>query len=134
MNVRRIISCFLVILLSATIGNAGPLTDAVAKAAQTTPPANAPAGKNKMLWPGVGLMAAGGLIALYGFNTASGAEIKTNVTGTSTSVSVKRNTGVAVTGLGIAGLGGFLLYKGANDAKRQSIAVGPKGVTYKVRF
>lgn len=127
---KRIVVCLLVLFFSSNMAFAGPLKEAVAKA-QVPPPAR----ENKLLWPGLSVLGAGMAVALYGFTHTTGASISTNTSGTSINVEEKKSTGVGFAGLAIAGAGAFLIYKGANDAKRRpAIAVGPRSISYSVRF
>lgn len=127
---KKIVLFLLVFVLSSSVAFAGPLKDSVSKA-QVPPPAR----ENRLLWPGVSVLGAGMAVALYGFTHTTGASISTNASGTSINVEEKKSTGVGFAGLAIAGTGAFLIYKGANDAKkRPSIAVGPGRISYSVRF
>jgi hypothetical protein len=114
---RRLSTAVLAMLLFSNTAFAGPLREAINHAAQTTRPAKASTGENKMLWPGITLLSLGGLVALYGFSHVTGGDVTTNATGTSISVSEKHSTGVGVAGLAIAGAGGFLLVHGQNQAR-----------------
>jgi len=130
---RKIATLVLAMALVSNVASAGPLRDAVTRAGQATRPVKSGTGDNKMLWPGVGLLAAGGLLALYGFTHTTGAEINTNTSGTSISVSEKKSTGVGFAGLAIAGVGGVLLVMGQNQAKpNKKVVIGFNKVT--IRF
>jgi hypothetical protein len=130
---RRIIFVVLALVLSANLASAGPIAAAVARY-QAPPAPTAQRGPNRMLWPGIGLLAGGGAIALIGFTRATGAEIHGDPFSPSLNISAKEthNTAMGYTGIGIAALGGFLLMKGEKD--RTSIAVGPQRVQVSVRF
>jgi hypothetical protein len=60
-----------------------------------------------MLWPGLGLIVGGGVLALYGFSHTTGLEVGTNTTGTVVTATEKHATGVGFAGLGIAGVGAY---------------------------
>lgn len=127
---KKIAAVLIVVLFSSNVAFAGPLKEAIAKA-QVPPPAR----ENKLLWPGLSVLGAGMAVALYGFTHTTGASISTNTSGTSINVEEKKSTGIGFAGLAIAGAGAFLIYKGANDAKKlPSIAVGPRSISYSVRF
>ena len=129
---RKVTTFTLMLLLATNAAYAGPLRDAVNRAAQTSRPAKTATGENKLLWPGVALLGIGGAVALYGFAHTTGAEVATNTAGTSISVSEKHSTGVGFAGLAIAGLGGVLLVKGQHASPQKKITVSFNTVT--IRF
>lgn len=130
---KRVTTLVLAMMLTANVASAGPLRDAVARAGQTTRPARAASGENKMLWPGLALVGAGTLLALYGFTHATGAEIGSNQAGTSVSISEKHATGVGFAGLAVAGVGGALLMIGSKQSQpNRKVIVSLNSVT--VRF
>jgi hypothetical protein len=102
----------------------------------------APAAKraNPYFWPGVGLMGGGALLALYGFNHTTGAEIHigTDPAGIPTSITAeeKKATGLGFVGLGIAGAGAFVYMKGNKQSAMPSVqfGAGRMALTHRVSF
>jgi hypothetical protein len=78
-----------------------------------------PSEKNTMLWPGIGLIAAGGLMAAVGFTRVTGFECDFD------SCQDTHQTGLGYAGLGIAALGAVLLWRGQPRAA-PSVQIGPK--------
>jgi hypothetical protein len=130
---RRILAVALTCAVATPV-SAGDLATSAAreveKLAAEQSGSAAKSGKNELLWPGVGILAGGLVLALYGFSHTTGATVNigTNSSGTSSSITAKEEhaTGVGIAGLAAAGVGGFLIWKGSQDAKRPSIQIGPR--------
>jgi hypothetical protein len=134
-TIQRLIIVVLVISMAAP-ASAGPIKESAAKAAHAWALEQAAGGKsakNPYLWPGIGLIAGGTTVAMIGFLHATGAEVKvgTNTSGNSATVSAneKHNTALGIAGMGIAGLGGVLLWRGAKKAASPYVTFGPGRVT-----
>jgi hypothetical protein len=135
---KRLIAILLMVGVSAP-AFAGDLSESinaeVMKAAQAS--ASSKASDNQYLWPSVALMGGGALISLYGFLHTTGANINvgTNATGTNSSISVNttHNTGLGIAGLAVVGLGGYLLWKGAQKHS-PSISFGRGSVKVQKSF
>src|SRR5207244_6012630 len=123
----RILIASSAILAIGTSSFAGDFQDSVAKAARDAAGQQTEqrsGNRNPYLWPGAALFVAGMSLAVYGFLHTSGGEF------VSGEVSKESKTGLGGAGLGIAGLGGAILYLGAHNAKRApSITFGPGRIT-----
>lgn len=129
---KRITAVVLGLLLMSNAAFAGPLSDAAKAAAAQSVRAQKKA-ENKLLWPGIGLIAGGATLALYGFSHTTGAEVGTNSSLTSVSIKEKHATGVGVTGLAIAGVGGALVLVGQKQSRAdRKVTIGFNQVT--IRF
>ena len=85
--------------------------------------------ENPYLVPAIVLMGVGGLVALYG-TALSTPEVTCTESRTSFSCGASRSKAPLIAGLGIAGFGGFLFYRG--EQKKNSspdLLVGPHGIT-----
>jgi len=120
MRLARVLVASLAILSLSTASVAGDLQDSIAKAAQQ-PVQTQPSKIDKgYLWPGAALFVTGMSMAVYGFLHTSGGDF------VSGEVSKESKTALGGAGLGIAGLGGAILYLGAQHSKQvPSITVGP---------
>jgi hypothetical protein len=125
MRLVRTFVASLAILAVSTASFAGDLQDSIAKAAQEQAKAQQPAEIGKAyLWSGSALFVAGMSMAIYGFLHTNGGEF------VSGEVSKESKTALGGAGLGIAGLGGAILYLGSQHSKRApSIAVGAGRLT-----
>jgi hypothetical protein len=120
MRLTRVLVVSLAILGLSTAGFAGDLHDSISRAAQQ-PAQTQPTKIDKAyLWPGAALFVAGMSMVVYGFLHTSGGDF------VSGEVSKESKTELGGAGLAVAGLGGAILYIGAQHSKRApSIAVGP---------
>lgn len=112
--------------LSASISNAAK--SVAASASQARPNARG-SDENPYLIPAVVLMGVGGLVALYG-TALSTPEVTCTESRTSFSCGSSRSKAPLIAGLGIAGFGVFLFYRG--EQKKNSspeLVVGPHNVT-----
>jgi hypothetical protein len=124
MKLVRVVAASLAILGLSTAGFAGDLLESAAKAAQQEAQAKPTKVDKSFLWPGAALFVAGMSMAVYGFLHTSGGDF------VSGEVSKESKTGLGGAGLGVAALGGAVLYLGAQHSKRSpSIAVGPGRIT-----
>ena len=124
MKLVRALAASLAILGLSTSSFAGDLLESAVKAAQQQAQAQPSRIDKAYLWPGAGLFVAGMSMAVYGFLHTSGGEF------VSGEVSKESKTELGGAGLAIAGLGGGILYLGAQHAKRApSITVGPGRIT-----
>ncbi len=112
-------------LLASSIASAAK---EAAAAAQARPNAAGNNDENPYFLPGVILLSAGGVVALYGMTHDTGVSCNTTGTnrGSSFSCGTTKSKGTIIAGLGIAGVGGYLLFKG-NQQKKSSpeIVAGP---------
>ena len=124
MRLVRVLATSLAILGMSTASFAGDLLQSAAKAVQQEAQAPPPRIDKAYLWPGAALFVTGMSMAVYGFLHTSGGDF------VSGEVSKESKTSLGGAGLGIAGLGGAILYLGAHNAKRApSITVGPGRIT-----
>ena len=89
---------------------------------------------NPYFLPGIVLLAGGGLLLLYGAIHESGAECTSTVN--SFNCRTTHSTGVIVAGAAVAGVGGYLLYKGNQRRRSPQIVVGPHqvGIQQRIRW
>ena len=128
MRLARVLLVSLAILGLSTASFAGDLMESAAKAAQQQS-VQPPKIDKAYLWPGAALFVTGMSMAVYGFLHTSGSEF------VSGQVSTESKTTLGGAGLGIAGLGGAILYLGAQHSKHApSIAVGPGKITLAKRI
>lgn len=111
MKLFRISVAWLLMFGLSTATFAGDLRDSVAKAAQQEAQAQPSKIDKAYLWPGAALFVAGMSMAVYGFLHTSGGEF------VSGEVSKESKTKLGGVGLGIAGLGGAILYLGSQRTK-----------------
>jgi hypothetical protein len=143
---KKTIAVFLVALLSAPLAYAGPGPIAASAerqaqaAAAQTPTTDPKPATNKLLWPGLALVGGGATLAVVGFTRTTGASVDVNCDywddSCNISANEKHNTGLAIAGAGIAGLGGFLIWKGENDKNKANsrLELGPNNVRWTVKF
>ena len=124
MRLARSFIVSLAVLGVSTASFAGDLQGSIAKAAQQQQPSQRSKIDSQYLWPGTGLVVAGMSMAVYGFLHTSGGDF------VSGQVSKESKTGLGAAGLGIAAVGGGILYFGSQRASRApSITVGPGRLT-----
>ena len=124
MKLVRAIAAALAILALSTSSFAGDLLESAAKAAQEQAQTQPPKIDKAYLWPGAALFVAGMSMVVYGFMHTSGGEF------VSGQVSTESKTTIGGAGLGVAGLGGAILYLGVQRSKSApSITVGPGRIT-----
>jgi hypothetical protein len=124
MRLVRVLATSLAILGMSTASFAGDLLESAAKAVQEQAQTPPPRIDKTYLWPGAALFVTGMSMAVYGFLHTSGGDF------VSGEVSKESKTTLGGAGLGIAGLGGAILYLGAHNAKRApSITFGPGRIT-----
>jgi hypothetical protein len=120
MKLVRVLATSLAILGLSTASFAGDLLESAAKAAQQEAQAQPAKIDKAYLVPGAALFVTGMAVVVYGFLHTSGGDF------VSGEVSKESKTTLGGVGLGIAGLGGAILYLGAQHSKRApSITVGP---------
>jgi hypothetical protein len=124
MKLVRAIAAILAILALSTSSFAGDLLESAAKAAQEQAQAQPLKIDKAYLWSGAALFVTGMSMVVYGFMHTSGGEF------VSGQVSTESKTAVGAAGLGVAGLGGAILYLGVQRSKRApSITIGPGRIT-----
>lgn len=124
MKLIRAIAAALTILALSTPSFAGDLLESAAKAAQEQAKTQSPKIDKAYLWPGAVLFVTGMSMVVYGFMHTSGGEF------VSGQVVAESKTTLGGAGLAVAGLGGAVLYLGAQRSKRApSITVGPGRIT-----
>ena len=131
MRTLRVLVVWMLMVGVSTSALAGDLQTSVARAArdqaqqQQSDRTTIPKG---YLVPGAILFIGGMSMAFYGFLHTKGGDF------VSGQVSKESNTHLGGAGLAVAGLGGALLYVGAQRSKTSaSIALGPHGVTVSKR-
>lgn len=124
MKLVRAAAAALAILALSTSSFAGDLLESAAKAAQEQAQTQPPKIDKAYLWPGAVLFVTGMSMVVYGFLHTSGGEF------VSGQVSTESKTKIGGAGLGVAGLGGAILYLGVQHSKRvPSITIGPGRIT-----
>jgi hypothetical protein len=127
---RKALAVFLIASLGlfSISASAADLPAAISKAAneaaaaQARPNAKGNNDDNPYFWPGVALMSAGGLVFLYGVTHDTGVECAFTVVAANCGTTKSKAT--IFTGLGMAGVGAFLFYKGRSTS-RPDIYAGP---------
>ena len=124
MRLVRVLAASLAILGMSTASFAGDLLQSAAKTVQQEAQAPPPRIDKTYLWPGAALFVTGMSMAVYGFLHTSGGDF------VSGEVSKESKTELGGAGLAVAGLGGAILYLGAQHSKHApSITVGPGRIT-----
>ena len=120
MKLARALIVLVAILGLSTAGFAGDLHESIAKATQQqaqTQPSRIDRG---YLWPGAALLAVGMSMTVYGFLHTSGGDF------VSAGVVTESKTTLGAAGLGVAAVGGAVLYFGSQHSKRApSITIAP---------
>ncbi|MBI3491330.1 MAG: hypothetical protein HY047_06055 [Acidobacteria bacterium] len=111
MKLFRISVAWLLVLGLSTTAFAGDLLESIARATQQQAQTQPQKIDKAYLWPGAALFVAGMSMAVYGFLHTSGGDF------VSGEVSKESMTGLGGAGLGIAGLGGAILYLGSQHAR-----------------
>lgn len=110
---------------------AGDLATSISKAATELAEQQRPAarGDNPYMIPGLALIGGGGVLAILGMlSTSSVTCTSTDTRNTSTvACDSGNNKGMLFGGLGIAGVGVFLLMKGEKERKDIDVAITPHG-------
>ena len=124
MGLARALIITLAILGLSTASFAGDLQESIAKAAQQQEQASSRGIDKAYLVPGAALFIAGMSMTLYGWLHTSGGDF------VSGQVSKESKTELGAAGLGVAALGGAILYAGSQRAKHApSVTVGPRRLT-----
>jgi hypothetical protein len=125
MRLARPLIASVIVLGLSTASFAGDLQDSIARAAQQQAQSpSAPKMDKAYVVPGAALFVAGMSMAVYGFLHTSGGEF------VSGEVSKESKTGLGAAGLALAGVGGGILFLGAERARHApSISVAPDRFT-----
>ena len=119
----RVVVAALAILGVSTSTLAGDLRESIANAT-VQESAKPPKIEKGFLWPGAALVVGGMVMATYGFLHTNGGDF------VSGEVSKESNTALGAAGLGVAAVGGAILFYGAERARHApSITLGPGRVT-----
>jgi hypothetical protein len=125
----RALVASLLVLGVGTASFAGDLAESIAKAAQQPAQVERTKIDNAYLWPGAALFVAGMTMTIYGFLHTNGSDF------VSGQVSKESKTTLGGAGLAVAGLGGAILYVGAEKAKHSTtIAIAPGRVALANRW
>src|SRR5436190_22380116 len=128
MRLTRLLIVLATILGLSTASFAGDLQESIARAAQRQAQEPAPKIDRRYLVPGAALVVAGMSMALYGFLHTSGGEF------VSGSVSTESKPGLGAAGLGVAAVGGAVLFLGSQRSKHApSVTIGPNRVSIRKR-
>jgi hypothetical protein len=126
----------LVCSLAAEPAFAGDLTTSISKAATELAgqQSTAARGANPYMIPGLALIGGGGVVAVLGMLSTTSASC--TVSTSTVACDTGNNKGLLFGGLGIAGVGVWLLMKGEHERKDIDVAITPRGAAVKktIRF
>lgn len=136
---RPVVAALLAILLPASHARASDFADSIARATGRAANASEQArsaarGENPYLVPGLVLVGGGATLALWGLLSTTGVECTSDPLAINVKCDTTSNKGLTFAGLGAAGVGAILLWRGEQQRHQPEIVVQRGKVAVAQRF